>query len=342
MWILPKNLSLPPSSFVLDMEAFISESNESSQICGQSLFVRSKPTPARTWLRKWKKDSWTQRLFGRILKPSHGQSFLTEWTSLWEATPASLSQVQESGSAKTTPATSGRGSQKEFDFFAPEPVSSKTLKDTSRWDSPQSSAIWKNWVTRCRGEYSARLKSAPHTGENGSLSWPTIRAQEPGLTSPGYGRGLAATVEEKYAGLADPDSHSSTGNHQGSCSWPTASTSDAEGGPQLLISMTDSGFRCEKVNRPGEFFGAKLRDAVETHELWQTPDVGSVEGGRTARGQSEPHKASLEKQAKHESWPSPTSRDWKGERGGADRGFGADLNDVVQKEWLTPRACEIA
>jgi len=219
----------------------------------------------------------------------------------------------------------------ELGLCAPGPASSKMLKDTSRWDSPQSSAIWKNWVTKCRGEYSARLKSALPTAESGSSSWPTItvsesknagpkqlerntvplgalvgllapdspsstgnpqgssdgerlwptiRAQEPGLTSPGYGRGLAATVEGKYGHLA-PDSPSSTGNHQGSSDlWPTSRAQEPE------------------VNRPGEFSGAKLRDAVETHE----------------------------------SWPSPTSRDWKGERGGADRGFGADLNDVVQKE----------
>jgi hypothetical protein len=36
--------------------------------------------------------------------------------------------------------------------------------------------------------------------------------------------------------------------------------------------------------------------------LWQTPDVGSTAGGRSARGQSAPHKASLEKQCQ---WATP-------------------------------------
>ena len=30
--------------------------------------------------------------------------------------------------------------------------------------------------------------------------------------------------------------------------------------------MTDAGFKCEKVNRPGHTFGAKLRDGVELGE----------------------------------------------------------------------------
>jgi hypothetical protein len=54
----------------------------------------------------------------------------------------------------------------------------KMSRDISRWDSPASSAIWKRWVTKCRGEYSARLNAARRTNEDESLYLPTPCANE--------------------------------------------------------------------------------------------------------------------------------------------------------------------
>lgn len=154
------------------------DSSECSQICAQSLFVKSKPLPARTWLQKWKRDSWTQHLYGRILNPSHGKAFETEWTSLLEVTPANHSPQQGSEQERMTQDTCGLGSQTEFGFCDQECASLRTSKDTSRWDSPASSATWKSWVTRCRGEYSLRVKSAHPTNASGCSSWPTTRASD--------------------------------------------------------------------------------------------------------------------------------------------------------------------
>ena len=176
MWILPKQLHTLAS--VQDTEALSLDLEESSQLCAQSLFVRSKPSPLRTWLQKWKRDSWTQHLYGRILKPSRGKAFETEWTSLLEATPASHSPQQGSVEGKTTQDTSGLGSQTEFGFCDQECASLKMSKDTSRWDSPASSATWKSWVTKCRGEYSQRVKLAHHTSASGCSSWPTASVMD--------------------------------------------------------------------------------------------------------------------------------------------------------------------
>ena len=54
-------------------------------------------------------------------------------------------------------------------------------------------------------------------------------------------------------------------------SWPTARTSDAEGG-RIETELTDKGFR-SKRKTSNQWFGAKLRDAVETHteKNWPTP-----------------------------------------------------------------------
>jgi hypothetical protein len=221
-----------------------------------------------------------------------------------------------------------------------------------------SSASWKEWVTKQRLEYSARVRSGLRTNASASLSgenfatpntmdyldcrtpegvlrqatgarkgrakpgnlreqvdpqsceiyakanWPTITVNESKNAGPKQlDRNtvpLGALVGQLDLGKAN-----TTGNHQGSVSWPTASTSDAEGGPQPLITMTDAGFRCEKVNRPGEFFGAKLRDAVETHE---------------------------------KNWSTPIAGDWKGQKK-AD-GSESMLCAQVGKNWLTPRANE--
>lgn len=133
---------------------------ESSRICAQSLFVRSKPSPLPTWYQKWKRDSWTQHLYGRILRPSLGHRFTEEWTSSLAVIHASPSVQQESGQERKTLATCGHGLQMELLSCSPESASSRTSTGTFRWDSPQSSAIWKSLVTKRRGEYSVRLNAA--------------------------------------------------------------------------------------------------------------------------------------------------------------------------------------
>jgi len=176
MWILPKQLHT--SDFVPDTAALSLDSTELSEICARSLFVRSKPSAARIWRQRWKRDSWTQHLYGRILNPSHGQSFVTAWTSSLGAIPASPSAQPESDSAPKTLATSGLLSQTEFAFCDPNSASLKMWKDTSASDSEKSLESWNQSVTKRRGEYSARLKSAHRTSASGSSSCPTARTSD--------------------------------------------------------------------------------------------------------------------------------------------------------------------
>ena len=176
MWILPKQLHTLAS--VQATEALSLDLNESSQLCAQSLFVRSKPSPLRTWLQKWKRDSWTQHLFGRILKPSHGQSFVTEWTSSLAVTPANPLAQQASEPARMTQDTCGLGSQMELLPCDPESAFLRTSKDTSALDSEKSLQTWKALVTQRRGEYSQRVRAVRLTSGSASSFWPTIRASE--------------------------------------------------------------------------------------------------------------------------------------------------------------------
>jgi len=178
MWILPKQII---SASALDMEALISDCEEFSQLAEQSFMWRSKPSQSRTWRQRWKRESWIKHLSGRILKHSMQNHFVAWWTSSLAGTRANHSQQQENDSAKKTQDTSGRFCADQFELFAPEECSSRMSKDTSRLDSPQSSAIWKKMVTEQRGEYSARLSAARATRESESSStenWPTAAARD--------------------------------------------------------------------------------------------------------------------------------------------------------------------
>ena len=162
MWILPKNYPLS-SHFVQDMV----ESKEDLTLPGlnieSSLMLKSKPSPLRTWFRRWKPDSYLPHLFTRILKPSHRKSFEEKLAFSLEDTHVNLSHQQESDLEKTTPDTYGRISgdtSKQLDLFS---ASSKMSKDTSRLDSPAVvSDLEEDGYRSAWGIFSAREVGAPH------------------------------------------------------------------------------------------------------------------------------------------------------------------------------------
>jgi len=237
MWILPKQLHT--SAYVLDTKELGLDSEAFSQICEKSLTWRGKDSLSRTWLQRWKRESWMQHLSSRTLRPSHTESFVDAWTSSLEDSRVSHSQLLESVKLLKTPDTSSPTSQTELESANLELFSLKTYKESSAARQPtenqfsnMSSEHWKDWVIEQRQEYSQRKKSAH----------------------------LIRESESTYLG------------------WPTARTSDAEGG-RIETEMTDQGFK-SKRHKSNQTFGAKLRDAVETHE-------------------------------EQKNWPTATTRDWK-------------------------------
>jgi hypothetical protein len=179
MWILPKNYQLS-SAFAQDMVESREDLTLLESSIESSLMWRSKPSPLRTWLTRWKTDSYLPHLFTRILKPSQRISFETALTSLLEATRASRFQQQGSALAPKTQDTSGPTSSTtsmQLDLFD---ASSRTSKGTYPSASEKSLTTWKAQVTEQRGEYSRRLKSAHRIRGSGSTSWPTPRAANPG------------------------------------------------------------------------------------------------------------------------------------------------------------------
>jgi hypothetical protein len=306
MWILPKQLHT--SAFVPDTEALSLDSTELSEICARSLFVRSKPSPARTWSQKWKRDSWTQHLSGRILNPSNGQSFVTAWTSSLGAIPANHSAQPESASAQKTLATSGHTSPDQFELFDLDYASLKMSKATSPSDSERSLESWNQSVTKRRGEYSARLKSAHRTSASACLSWPTISVNE-SKNSVGKSQEHRNSIPLGTMALM-----------QDAANWPTPAVMDTTGGSYKTewIDGRAVSYHNHKEENPVAY-GAKLSDAVKHGQA--APANHSTDGSRQGL------------------WPTITAHTPDMESSGPNGNSGTYLAGAV-KTWTTPNTMD--
>lgn len=256
MWILPSQLSkCAPDMAALDLDSKTSLASDCEPSHIVSLRGSLKPISSV----RWKKDSWMQHLYGAILKPSHTNLFTDWWTSSLRDTLVSRSLPQASEQEKTTQDTCGLGLQTEFDFFNQDSACLKMLKDTFRWDSPQSSAIWKNWVTKCRGEYSLRRNAsmqvdAQHrTRGSECSSWPTAAARD-------YKGESGAGRQERKGNPADTLPNAVA-------QWPTPSCGEC----------LDQGTNWETLARLDK--GGRILRRIATMEImnsWPTPQTGEV------------------------------------------------------------------
>ena len=234
MWILPKQLHT--SASVADTKALGLDSEEFSQICEKSLTWRGKDSLSRTWLQRWKRESWMQHLCSRTLKPSHTESFVDAWTSSLADSRANHSVLLESVKALKTQGISSRTLGTELERANLELFSSKTLKELSQVRPPMesrfssmSSESWKDWVTEQRQEFSQRVKSAHLTREKGSssLAWPTTTTRDWKDTNatvpPSRANPSKQTLGQRVAHvtLQDQASRNTNGKSQGSQQWAT-------------------------------------------------------------------------------------------------------------------------
>lgn len=184
MWIIPKHSSMYRSA--QDMGALISDSQELSEHCEQSLLWRSKPSQSSTWLRRLKPGTLMSALSTQTLKPPLGSSIVGEWIFSQEAFLVShLAQPvdeQETATLDTCGPTLPMG----LDEWGTLPLFSwKTSRVSSAPNSKAQSGQtqkgrpfcsmslenWSAWVTKQRREYSQRAKSVRPISASGSLSW---------------------------------------------------------------------------------------------------------------------------------------------------------------------------
>ncbi len=182
--ILPSSLT---SVFAQDTRASALDSNAVSQIFEQSLTARGKHLPSRTWLRKWKTDSWIQPLFSRTFELSPGAASLDSWLGGFSHSVGHVSLSVSLDSEKRSMTSDGCSTslQMESPSCSRECSSPKTLKDCSPREcqtvlafSDTASRDWKAFITGLRQAYSARLKSAHRTSASGCSFWPTASARD--------------------------------------------------------------------------------------------------------------------------------------------------------------------
>lgn len=353
MWIIPKTLESPdpsqPLSFVLDTRAYLLDLNELSQICESSLIARSKPSRVRTWLRRWKRDTWIQHLYGRILKPSLAQPFTAKWTYLLEDIPANHSAQRENDKRQTTPDIYGRTSETQLDLFSRDTAFLKTSKDIFRLDSPQSLVTWKKMVIRQRGGYSARKKLVLHTEERGCLSWRSPSHQEAGahVETLYTKEGLPAQPGQR-AYRKQPDGRmvlqTVTINQQVQMNWPTPAARDFKGCGNA-VNRKDGRHRLDTLEAVAKFG----RHAQENHSTngsrqgWSTPDCSD----RRSKGSKQ---QGLSNQVK-ESWATPNTMDMlppktgealaRNKKKGGCKNLREDVNKPPTTGKLNPRWVEV-
>lgn len=179
MWILPSTCS--PSAPA--EEVSISESGWLFQLLERSAMWRSKPTPARSWERAWKRATWMRRLCGRISQTSTAVHGVASWISSLEATRANPSVWQENNAGRVTPGICGPTSGISSATSAGLMSSSRTSPTIYEWDSKRSMLTYDQWVTALRRVCLQRRKSARATNANASSSWPTPVVPEGGRIS---------------------------------------------------------------------------------------------------------------------------------------------------------------
>ena len=283
MWILPKNYQLS-SLYAPDMV----ESKEDLTLPGlnieSALMWRSKPSPLRTWLPRWKRVSWMPHLCGRILKPCQWSHFETELTSSLAVIPANLFQPQESDLEKKTPDTSGltsATSSGQLDLFG---ASLKTSKDTSVSDSEKSLATWKALVIQRRGEYSLRVKSAHRIRESESTSWRTPAVSDPGIT---------------LDRLQTKDGSSPRSGER---------LYDKETGRNAQYGLTQ-----QVQMEPTQWLTPRVMEVDESYDNYQRRMKAS--GNPKNIGKTRPANLTMQVKMEPTQWPTPSARDYKGANG---------------------------
>jgi hypothetical protein len=300
MWILPSTIS--PSApataaSTLDSEQF-------SRLAEQSLAWRSKPSPARTWSRRWKRVSWIRHLSSRICTPStHDHTVGMSGFSV-AGFLASRSVKQAADAQTKTLVTCFHRSNASSTNADPGASSWKTSRESflPGFKEPQKPAYscmsWTDWrleVTRRRGDCSARRNAAHRIAATASSSWqwPTPQTSEAKsdtnqdraargkqvMLCHAVKRWPTATVGDSKSARNATANRTKGGHHSGTTLtdaitlWPTATARDWKDGSNPSERVPSNGLLGRVVPRdPTSQHGQLNPDWVE--RLMGLPRVG--------------------------------------------------------------------
>jgi len=229
----------------------------------QSVMWRTKPLPARRWLRVSKTVSWMTRLSGQICELSIASRGVERWIASWADSHASHSPMLAVSKALKTQGISGPTSLESFKIFTPLGAS---LKMYGGYSQPELligatpirllRKTYIDWVTRLSQDYFLRKRWGQPTAELGYSSWPT------------------ATLHGNYNKIGT-SKNSGNGLSTVAKMWRSPSGSDGEGGIFDLSQQP-----------PQSNPKLKLRDQASN---WNTPNESMWKGGNHSEvGQHQP------------------------------------------------------
>jgi hypothetical protein len=275
MWIVVPSTCCPSAP---ELEVSISASDWRSRLLERSALWRSKPMPAKSWLRAWKREGWMLRLFGRIYEPSTAARGVASWISSLAATRASRSARPANDSAQMTLDTCGLTSPA---FFGNAPRllhSLKTCVGTCLSACEKCAQSWKAWVTALTQRYAQRRKSARPTDESACSSWPTPQAHD----------AMSPKTPEQIEAVRNRSVRKTGGGKPGMSNlnervlaWPTPSARD--GDPRRGATSPDSEAWKRKVERGAVNAAGMLSDDLKSSAVaWATPTARDWKDGACA------------------------------------------------------------
>lgn len=314
MWVYLPSTYCPSAQ---EPEASISDLSWLFPELEQSLMLRSKPMPAKSWQRTWKRNAWLQRLCGRILRPSTADAGVDLWIASLAATRANRSAWQGSREALTILGTFGPSSEERstgektlsLPSDSPESSSLRTSRTIYELDSEMSLETFNAWVTALRQACLRRRKSAHRTNVNDYLSWrtPSDDLNRGGAAKPWDRKDQGHTVNLQDQAAYWQTPKVSSGAYSYLDGDPTRPTPNLEGQAESFPAKwsTPRASDAEKGG-PGQTFGAGGTPLpAQAVKMWNTPL--SLTQGETGNIAGQP--SGLGVQVRQ--WGTPTSRDWK-------------------------------
>jgi len=280
-----------------------------SEMLARSASLNTKQAPSSSWLRAWKKGTWTTALFGRICTPSEAESGVAAFRESLLEYPASRTAWPERDSGQTTSVTSGLSLQPSFEMFGLDGSSSKTSPESSGTTLSASGPSYRLWVTALRKSSSRRRKLGRHTSANASSYWQPEGAEWRTPDAPGQGGPRNRQASRGHG-------HQETIGEQAE-NWPTPRSEDSESAgnhPKATDSLT----------------GATTD--------WQTPAADSFR----SRGGERVAEMGLDQQARGW-WATPRAVEGKtGPEGSASFAYRLEKGylDAQAENWITPSANE--
>src|SRR5262252_1154447 len=165
--------------FVPGLEAWNSDSESPSAMTTAAWCTSSgKPTLQPPLWRGWQTRPWIQLLSGTTCPPSMASLGVASWISCLRGFPASPGQQQASNSGSKTNAGSGPTLLASFARLDPSGSFWKTSQGLFEGDWSTYCETWPNRGSLRNGIAFRRPKLGRRIFVNGSLSWPTPRAED--------------------------------------------------------------------------------------------------------------------------------------------------------------------